>query len=57
MSNGEPCYWNTILFVRYSFILRNYKQNKDDLISSHLAKFMPRDLIPSVLSWDPNMLF
>lgn len=28
MSNGEPCYWNTILFVLYSFILRNYKQNK-----------------------------
>lgn len=28
--------------------------SRDDLISSHLAKFMPRDLIPSVLSWDPN---
>lgn len=28
MSNGEPCYWDTILFVLYSFILRNYKQNK-----------------------------
>lgn len=28
MSNGEPRYWNTILFVLYSFILRNCKQNK-----------------------------